>query len=147
MVLEFDNGPFTETLVYNDGRQLCDGEWHSLFVSKIELAGSISVDGNALQSEVSSCDVCPNFIAANTDSPMYVGGLPGIINYSPTLNLSHDMLFLITDFVRSRYNILGGSFLGCLSNLYIHQEDREQQSLLFSQAQQYENVQLDRCNY
>ena len=77
VVLEFDNGPMREILEYNVSRELCDGAWHSLFVSKDELAGSISVDDNGLQTVVSSCDICQSFVAINTDGPFYVGGLPG----------------------------------------------------------------------
>ena len=67
-----------EVLEYFDGRQLCDGAWHSLLVSKNGLTGTISVDGNPPQTVVSSCDFCQSFFAINTDDPLYVGGIPGI---------------------------------------------------------------------
>ncbi len=139
-MLEFNNGPEPEILAYNDGRPLCDGAWHSVFVSKDRLAGSVSVDNNDLQTVVSSCDTCQDFMATNTDSPLYVGGLPGNANIIPTTDFHYCVLYVAS--VQSRYNIFGGSFEGCLSNLYIQQENRNRQSLLFSQAIQHENVQF-----
>ena len=90
-MLEFDNGPMRETLEYFDGRQLCDGVWHSLFVSKDGLTGSVSVDNSPPQSVVSSCDLCQSFVAVNTDGPLYVGGLPG----KPSISyIIHDGVYL-----------------------------------------------------
>lgn len=66
-----------EMLEYSNTGQLCDGNWHSLFVSKDGLAGIVSVDGNAPQMVVSSCDICQSFFAVNTDDPLYIGGIPG----------------------------------------------------------------------
>lgn len=77
VVLVFNNGPMREELQYCMDTQLCDGAWHSLFVSKNGLAGAISVDANNLQTVISSCDICQNFLAVNTDDPLYVGGIPG----------------------------------------------------------------------
>lgn len=71
-----------EILEYSNAGQLCDGNWHSLLVSKNGLTGTIAVDGNAPQSVVSSCDVCQSFFAVNTDDPLYVGGIPGNYYYS-----------------------------------------------------------------
>jgi hypothetical protein len=78
VVLVFDNGPMREILEYSNGGQLCDGNWHSLLISKNGLAGTISVDGNTPQTVVSSCDICQSFFAVNTDDPFYVGGIPGL---------------------------------------------------------------------
>lgn len=80
VVLVFDNGPMKEELEYYDGRELCDGAWHSVRVSKDGLVGTISVDGNSPQVVVSSCDICQSFLAVNTDDPLYVGGIPGKTN-------------------------------------------------------------------
>lgn len=66
-----------EMLEYSNSRQLCDGAWHSLFISKDGLTGTVSVDGNTPQSVVSSCEICRSFFAVNTDDPLYVGGIPG----------------------------------------------------------------------
>ena len=48
--------------------------------------------------------------------------------------------------IRSRFNLMGDSFRGCLSNLYIDPDGRKPQSLPFSQALQHENVQFDTCS-
>ena len=74
----FDNGPKVEVLEYFDGRELCDGDWHSLLVSKDGLAGLISVDGRTPQRKISSCGICQNFLATNTKDSLYVGGIPGM---------------------------------------------------------------------
>lgn len=77
MRLVFDNGPMREELEYCVNVQLCDGAWHSLFVSKNGQSGSISVDTHDVQTVLSSCDICQNFLAINTNDPLYVGGIPG----------------------------------------------------------------------
>ena len=78
VVLIFDNGPQLETLQYS-GSSLCDGSWHSLKVTKNEQRGSISVDGGKEQTVTSLCDSCSQFSATNTNGPVYIGGLPGIV--------------------------------------------------------------------
>ena len=77
-MLVFDNGPMREILEYSEGGPLCDGAWHSLSVSKDGRTGSISVDGNIQQTVVSSCAICQNFFATNTNDPLYIGGIPGM---------------------------------------------------------------------
>lgn len=84
-MLAFDNGPMREVLEYFDGRQFCDGAWHSLLVSKNGLTGMVSVDGNPPQTVASSCDFCQSFFAINTDDPLYVGGIPGNTTYQPVV--------------------------------------------------------------
>lgn len=64
-------------LEYSESVQLCDGAWHSLFISKDGLTGVISVDGNTPQFVTSSCEICQSFFAVNTDDPLYIGGIPG----------------------------------------------------------------------
>lgn len=77
MVLVFNNGPMREELQSCNTEQLCDGIWHSLFVSKSGLTGTIIVDRTPPETLTSSCDICQNFLAINTDDPLYVGGIPG----------------------------------------------------------------------
>ena len=72
----FDNGPQVEILAYR-GNALCDGQWHSLQVYKNEQMGSISVDNGDQQTIISHCDSCSHFSATNTNSPLYIGGIPG----------------------------------------------------------------------
>jgi len=82
VTLVFDNGPQVETLTHT-GTALCDGVWHTLKVYKSEQMGSISIDGGGQQIITSYCESCPLFSATNTNSPLYVGGLPGRL----TLNI------------------------------------------------------------
>ncbi len=77
VVLVFDNGPMSEELRYVNASRLCNGDWHSLRVVKNGLTASISVDEGIYQTITSSCSVCVNFLATNTNDPLYIGGIPG----------------------------------------------------------------------
>ncbi len=76
VTLVFDNGPQVETLT-NPTTNLCDGQWHSLEVTKIGQRGTISVDGGDPAAITSQCDNCMLFTATNTNGPLYIGGLSG----------------------------------------------------------------------
>ena len=72
----FDNGPLEEEVAYvppDNSSQLCDGQFHTLTVTKDGVIGSIIVDGVAtvVTSRFGS------FIAVNTNDPLFIGGLPG----------------------------------------------------------------------
>lgn len=49
--------------------------------------------------------------------------------------------------VRSRYPVETESFEGCLRNFNIYRDGRKLEVLIFSQAQEHENVEFDICRY
>lgn len=77
MQFAFDNGPGEEVIEYipsNNPMELCDGQWHSLIIEKNGGTGYLIVDGGTRLSVTSRFS---NFLAINTNDPLYVGGVPG----------------------------------------------------------------------
>lgn len=130
-----------EVLEYSESGQLCDGAWHSLFVSKTGASGTISVDGNVPQTVTSSCEVCQSFFAVNTDDPLYVGGIPGTAKNYDKFDCFH--CFNIGT-VRPRYAVESESFEGCLRNFYLYRSGLPE-ALVFSLAQEHRHVDFDSC--
>lgn len=56
------------------------------------------------------------------------------------------MLFECAVTLRSRYTVETQSFEGCLSNLYVYRDRSKPEALIFSQAQEHENVEFDSCS-
>ena len=75
----FDNGPGEVLVEYTPANAslLCDGSFHTLDARKEGVAGSLRVDG-ALVASGRSPDSEANFVAINTNDPLYLGGVPGI---------------------------------------------------------------------
>ena len=74
----FDNGPgpsFVEYLPPSPAC-LCDNQWHSVSLVKDGIRGTLSVDGANPVSESSNA---VNFVSLDTDSPFFVGGVPGMM--------------------------------------------------------------------
>ena len=73
----FDNGPGDVVVEYvpaSDPMELCDGQWHSLVIEKNGGTGYLTVDGGT---PISVTSRFSNFLAINTNDPLYVGGVPG----------------------------------------------------------------------
>lgn len=58
----------------SDPVELCDGQWHSVTIEKDGESGYLTVDGGTRLSVTSRFS---NFLAINTNDPLYVGGVPG----------------------------------------------------------------------
>ena len=58
----------------SDPRELCDGAWHSIVVTKSDIEGSLTVDDNT---PVSGTSAVTDHVAVNIDTPLYAGGVPG----------------------------------------------------------------------
>lgn len=69
----FDNGPRAVVVEYV-GSTVCDGQWHSLRVEKEALTGRLFLDGRQVASSSSEFS---NFLAVNTNHPLFIGGVPG----------------------------------------------------------------------
>ena len=73
----FDNGPGDVVVEYvpaSDPMELCDGQWHSLVTEKNGGTGYLTFDGGT---PISVTSRFSNFLAINTNDPLYVGGVPG----------------------------------------------------------------------
>ena len=73
----FDNGPGEEVIEFlpaDDPGGLCDGQWHSITIEKDGETGYLTVDGGT---RLSVTSLFSNFLAINTNDPLYVGGVPG----------------------------------------------------------------------
>ena len=75
----FDNGPGEEVVEYRPpiDTMLCDGQWHSIAVEKDGETGYLSIDGGDRLFVTSAFS---NFLAVDTNHPLYVGGVPGECN-------------------------------------------------------------------
>lgn len=124
----FDNGPGEVLVEYTPANAslLCDGSFHTLDARKEGVAGSLRVDG-ALVASGRSPDSEANFVAINTNDPLYLGGVPA---GTPT-----------------RFTSVAESFQGCLSNVFIQQggAEGEQEGVVFAQAEEFENVSFNTC--
>lgn len=58
-------------------QHLCDGEWHTLLVTKDFKTGEITVDNNITRTNTTDPNL-PSYSAVNIDSPLYAGGVPGM---------------------------------------------------------------------
>jgi len=72
----FDNGPQEVVVEYTptSGSGVCDGQWHSLRVEKNRVTGTITLDETVVASQSSTFT---NFVAVNTNDPLFIGGVPG----------------------------------------------------------------------
>ena len=59
---------------YTPSDSLCNGDWHSIVVSKNGITGTLIVDG---QPPVTTTISNTGFVAVNTNAPLYAGGVPG----------------------------------------------------------------------
>lgn len=86
----FDNGPGEVVVEYvpaMDPLELCDGQWHSLTIDKDGETGYLTVDEGTRLSVASRFS---NFLAVNTNDPLYVGGVPGKLYYLPLFGCSFE---------------------------------------------------------
>ena len=58
----------------SDPKELCDGAWQSIVVTKSDNEGSLTVDDNI---PVSGTSAVTDHVAVNIDTPLYTGGAPG----------------------------------------------------------------------
>lgn len=77
----FDNGPGEEVVEYRppNDMEICDGQWHSIIIEKDGETGYLTVDRGSRHSVTS---VFSNFLAVDTNHPLYIGGVPGEYCYS-----------------------------------------------------------------
>ena len=74
----FDNGGGnTGTVVYTPSvtDELCSGQWHSILVTKSGTEATLTVDNNT---PITNNTGLAGFVSVNIDTPLYVGGVPGM---------------------------------------------------------------------
>lgn len=121
----FDNGGGPVSVVYSpsNASELCNGQWHTVAVTKSGVSGTISVDNShfAKTSGPSS-----SYVSVNTMDPLYIGGVP-------------------KSTVLRSYVLSKQSFRGCLDEFQVTNAQGTLTPVPFSLAVQNTGVTLHSC--
>ena len=75
----YDNGGGSTSIIQYTPTSVsvCNGQWHSISVTKSGTEGILVVDNNTT---ITGSTGLAGFVSVNIDTPLYIGGLPGMCN-------------------------------------------------------------------